>query len=131
MKDHVVEFEECQRLLALQAKFDRIEGQHAIDGEVRSDVAQKFNIAEFAQPFVIVDHDRIGWPVPKVQQSLKHGEDSSDVIRYNLVGHHAATFVSTTWIADLSSSATHHDDRLMTSLLKAAQHHYLDQATDM
>jgi hypothetical protein len=40
LKDHVVEFEEGQRLFAIEAQLDQIEGQHAIDREMRADRAQ-------------------------------------------------------------------------------------------
>src|SRR3546814_19930882 len=63
LEDHVIEFEEGQRLLALEPELDRIEGQHAVDGEVRADITQQIDIAELAQPFVIIDHYCVGWPV--------------------------------------------------------------------
>ena len=55
---HVVELEQRQRLLALEPQLHRIEGQHAVDGEVRAEVAQERDVAELVQPLVIVDQQR-------------------------------------------------------------------------
>ena len=46
LEDHVIEFEEGQRLLAVEAKLDRIEGHHAVDGEMRPDRAQQVEIGQ-------------------------------------------------------------------------------------
>ena len=39
LQDHIVEFEETQRLLALEAQLDRVETQHAVNRKVAAIVA--------------------------------------------------------------------------------------------
>ena len=46
LADHVVEFEEGHRLLAVEPQLDRIEGQHAVDREMPADIAQELDVAE-------------------------------------------------------------------------------------
>ena len=46
LQDHVVEFEERQLLLAVEPQLHRIEGQHAVDGEMPADVAQEIDVVE-------------------------------------------------------------------------------------
>ncbi|OPZ64790.1 MAG: hypothetical protein BWY83_03124 [bacterium ADurb.Bin478] len=53
----VVELEKGESLF--HADLVGLIGEHAVDAEVAADVAQKFDIFEFAQPVVIVDHDRL------------------------------------------------------------------------
>jgi len=59
-RNHVVEFEERQRLLSLQAQLHAVEGQHAVDREVFADVAQERDVGEGVEPVGVVDHDRVG-----------------------------------------------------------------------
>ena len=46
LQDHVVEFEERQRLLALEPQLDRIHRQHAVDREMPADIAQELDVVE-------------------------------------------------------------------------------------
>src|SRR3546814_9322307 len=55
LEDHVVELQEGQRMLALQAQLHAVEGQHAVDGEVAADVAQEIDVLQAVEPVRIVD----------------------------------------------------------------------------
>ena len=46
LQDHVVEFEEGQRLLAVEPRLDALEAQHPVDAEVPADVAQEVEVVE-------------------------------------------------------------------------------------
>src|SRR5690606_35426932 len=71
LQDHVVEFEEAQRLLAVEPELDAVEAQHAVDREVPADIAQELEVVEAEQPVGIVDHQRIIGPLAKAEQPGK------------------------------------------------------------
>ena len=71
LQDHVVEFEEAERLLAVEAGFDRLERQHPVDGEVPPDIAQEIEVVEPVEPLGIVEHERAAILVGEVA-----GEDA-------------------------------------------------------
>ena len=75
LQDHVVEFQESHRLFALKPELYRIECQHAVDSEMRSDLLQQFNISKLAKPIMVVDHDCVGRTIAKFQKLPKTGPD--------------------------------------------------------
>jgi hypothetical protein len=79
LEDHVVEFEEGQRLLAIESQPDRIEGQHAVDGEMRADSPQQVDVGQLVKPVGVIGHDRVGWTVAEGQVPLEHPADRSDI----------------------------------------------------
>ena len=93
LEDHVVEFEEGQRLLAVEPQLDAVEGQHPVDREMRADVAQERDVVELVEPVVIVDHDRVGRPVAEGQEALEHPADQAMLASIVLVGEQLAAFV--------------------------------------
>ena len=131
LEDHIVEFQEGERLFAVQPELHAVERQHAVDREMRPDIAQQFDIAELAQPFVIVDHHGIGRPVAERQELLEYGPDRGDVGVDLIVRQHLPAFVLARRIADLGGAAAHDHDRLVPRLLELAQHHDRDQMADM
>ena len=50
LKDRIVEFEEGERLLALEPQPDRVHAHHPVDREMRAVVTQEADIGEFVQP---------------------------------------------------------------------------------
>ena len=54
LQQHVAEFGVADAAFALQAAFDRIFGEHHVDGEMLADVAQEFQVAERAHPVEVV-----------------------------------------------------------------------------
>ena len=81
LEDHVVELEEGQRLFAVEPQPNAVEGQHAIDREMPSELAQERNVVSFVKPIRIVHHDRVGWSVAECQEALEHLADAGDVAR--------------------------------------------------
>src|SRR5690606_2069375 len=131
LHQHVVELEEGHRLLALEPQPDRVEAQHAVDGEVRAVLAQELNVAVGGQPLVVVEHDRPGRAVAEVEELLEHRADRGDVRLDGFVGQLGPRGVLAGRVADLGGAAAHQYDRLVTRLLQPAQHHDLDQAADV
>ena len=131
LQDHVVEFDKAQRLFPLEPQLDRIERQHAVDREMRPHGAQQIDVAQLAEPLVIIDHDRVGRAIAEGQEPLEDGADRGDVGRDALGREHLAAFVLARGIADLGGPSAHHHDRLVPGLLQAAQHHDLHQAADV
>ena len=74
LQTHVVELEKGKLLLAGQSELDRIQGQHAIDGEMAPDLAQEINVVEFGEPICVVGHDRV---VLAVAEADETGEGSA------------------------------------------------------
>ncbi len=131
LQDHVVEFKEGQRLFTVQPQLHRIERQHAVDGEMPPDIAQQLDIAELAQPVVIVDHDRVGRAVTERQEAFEHPADRSDVGVDAVIVEQLAAFILARRIADLGGAAAHDDDGLVPGLLQAAQQHDQHEVADM
>ena len=44
LEDHVIKFNECHWKFSVKARFNTVKGEHAVDGEVHTDVAQEFNV---------------------------------------------------------------------------------------
>ena len=59
LQHHVVELDEAQGLLALEPQLHRILGEHAVDAEMASVIAQEIDIAELVEPIGVVDHDGV------------------------------------------------------------------------
>ena len=98
---------------------------------MRADLLQHLDIAQFAEPVLIIDHDRIGRSVAERQQAFEDGANPSDIVRDGLVGQHLAALVAPRGIADPRGPAAHQHNRLVARLLQPPEHHDLDQAADM
>ena len=131
LQDHVVEFEEGQRLLALQPQLHAVEGQHAVDGEMRADVAQQRNVAERVSQSALFGHDRVGRAVAEAQERIEAAADARHVGGDLLVGEQLADLVLAGRIADARGAAAHQHERPMAVPLQQAQDHDLHQAADM
>ncbi len=79
LQQQIVELKESVGLLIGQAPGHRVLLHHCIHGEELSDIAQELDVANLAQPIVIIDHDRIGGTVAKCQEGLKGALDAFDV----------------------------------------------------
>ena len=130
LHDHVVEFQEAQRLLAVEPQLHRIEAQHAIDREVPADVAQEFDVLQLKQPVGIVDHEgRIGAPV--VQDVAEDALDAGDVGVDLLGRQQLALVVAEGWVAHHRGAAAHEADRLVARLLEPVEHGDGDEVADV
>src|SRR3546814_18007148 len=56
LQDHVVEFEEAERLLALQPQLHGVEAEHAVDREMPAVVAQEVDILQLVEPVGLIGH---------------------------------------------------------------------------
>ncbi len=131
LQDHVVELEEGQLVLALEAQLDRIHRQHAVDGEVAADVAQEIDVVERRQPLGVVDHDRVGLALAEGDEV---GEGLAQALLVGLdllVGEELAHVVLAGRVADPGRAAAHERDRPVAGLLEPAQHHDRDEVADV
>ena len=113
LQQHVVEFEEGQRLLALKPELHRVEGQHPVDGEVPPIFAQEIDVVEVLQPLVVVDEECVRLPVAESQELLE-GIPYPGLVRVDLrFGQKLAAFVLAGRIADLRGAAADQRNRLV------------------
>ena len=126
---HVVELEQRQRLLALQPQLHRIEGEHAVDGEMRAEIAQERDVAELVQPLGVVDQQRAAGA--EVEELGERPLDAALVGVDLRLGQQLPAFILARRVADLGRAATHQRDRPVAGLLQVAQHHDADQIADM
>ena len=131
LQDHVVEFEEGERLLAVESQLHRIETQHAVDGEMHTIVAQEIDVVEMIQPVSIVDHPRIRGAIAEIEKPPEHLADAGQVGADLLDGEKLPRFVLERGIANLGGAAAHQGDRPVPGLLHPAQHHDLDERSGM
>ena len=79
LKDHIVEFEEAERLLTVEPQLYRIERQHSVNREMLSHLAQEGDIFELVEPVGIVDHHRISGAIAKGQETFEDTLDRGDI----------------------------------------------------
>ncbi len=118
-------------MLAFQPQPHGIEGQHAIDGEMRPDVAQQRDVAQSVQPIAVVRHHCIGGTVTEAQERIEALADPGHVRRDLLVRQQLPGLILAGRIADPRRSAAHQHHRLMSVLLEQAQAHDADEVADM
>ena len=129
LQDHVVEFEERERLLAVEPLLHRLEAEHPIDREVPAVLAQERDVVKGVEPVRIVDHQG-GVPL-EVEEALEDAPDAGDVGGYVFVGEQLPALVLAGRVADLGGAASHEDDGTMTGALHVPEQHDRDEASDM
>ncbi len=107
MQDHVIEFEEGQRLFAVEPALDAVKGQHPINGEMRAVIAQEIKIRHAGKPIGIVDHDRIARTIAKAQEARKHPFNAGFIGGDLFWRQHRTGFVFVGWVADLGGRPAH------------------------
>ena len=131
LQDHVVEFEEGQRLVALEPQPHRVHRQHAVDREVAADVAQQRDVEQVVQPLGVVRHHRVGRAGAEGEVVGEALLDARHVVVDLRRREKLAGLVAAGGVADLGRAAAHQRDRLVTALLPPAQQHDLQQVADM
>src|SRR5579859_5964977 len=131
LHDHVVEFEEGERLLAFQAHSHAVHGQHAIDGEVAADIAQEFDVFERTQPVVVVDHDGAGGAGIEAQKTRENLANTRDIGIDLLLAEQLPSLIAAGRVPDLGGAPAHQHDGAVPGLLQTAQQHDLHQAADV
>jgi hypothetical protein len=127
LEHHVVELQERQGLLALQAQLHRVEGEHAVDREVPAIVAQEIDVVEVVQPVGVVDHDRVAGPFAEAEELAKNLLDAGHVLRDLLFAQQGAHLVAPRGVAGLGGAAAHEHDGLVAGVLQPAQQHDRNQ----
>ena len=129
LQDHVVEFEEGERLLAVEPQLHRVEAQHAVDGEVHAIVAQEVDVVQVVQPVGVVGHQRVRRAIAELQELGEGLADARQVGGDLFHRQHLARLVLERRVADLGGAAAHQRNRLVAGLLHPAQHHDLHERT--
>ena len=132
LQQHVVELDERQLLLALEAHLRRIHRQHPVDREVPADVAQEFDIVERRQPLGVVGHDRVTARLAEIQE-LREDRLDAVLVRVDLLDREdAPRLVAARGIADPRRTTAHQRDRFAgAALLQPVQHHDRQQVADV
>ena len=131
LQDHVVELEKRQRLLAVEARFHRLEGQHPVDREVPPDVAQEIEIVEPVEPRGIVEHERVALPVAIDEVAPEDAPHRGDVGVDLRARQQRALVGAKGGIAHLGGAPAHQRDRPVPACLQPAQHHDVEKMPDM
>jgi len=120
-------------MFALQPQLHRIEGEHPVDREVPSHVAQERDVGQAVEPVGVVGHQRRRRPGRAVEiQVVGEGPaDPGDVGVDRVFGQQLAALVLARRVADLGRAAAHQGDRPVAGLLHPAQQHDLHQVPDM
>ena len=117
LQHHVIEFEEGEGLVSVEAQFDRFEPQHAVDREMPAVVAQERNVAEFVEPVGVVHHDGVAGAIAEGKEIGENLLDARHVPGDLGIGQKLAVFFLARGIADLGRARAHEHDRLMAGVL--------------
>ncbi len=131
LQDHVVEFQERERLLALEAQPDAVHRQHAVDGEMPADIAQERDVLELSQPIVVVHHDRACGTASELEVVLENLADARNVRLDLRFGEQLPRLIPAGWIAHLGGASAHEHDRPMPGALQVPQQHDGHQVSDV
>ncbi len=131
LQNHVIEFQERERLLAFQPQLHAVHGEHSIDREMPADVAQKWDVLEARQPVIVVDHHGAGRGIVEAQEVVENLANAGDIGVDLLVGEKLTGLIAARRITDLGRAAAHQHDGAVSRLLQAAQHHDLHQTADV
>ena len=117
LQDHVIELEQAEGLLAVQAQLHAVEGEHAVDREVAPEIAQERDVFKAVQPVRVVDHDGVRWSLAEAQEPGKDLPDPRHVGGDLVVAEKLAAFVLARRIADLGRAPAHQHDGLVAGAL--------------
>ncbi len=131
LQDAVVELEERQPLLTLQPQAHAVEREHPVDAEMRPDLAQQLDIAEFVEPVGVVRHDCVGGAVAEAQKWLDVAADARHVACDLRVAQQLPRLLAEGRVADARRAAAHQRHRPVAVALKQPQQHDLHHVADM
>ena len=94
-------------MLALKPKFDRIEGQHAVDREMPADIPQERNVFQPVEPIGVIRQDGVAGSGAESDEWLEVLLDAGDVAIDCVVGQKLAAFILAGRVADLRGAAAH------------------------
>ncbi|MPL94363.1 hypothetical protein SDC9_40516 [bioreactor metagenome] len=131
LQDHVVEFEEAQRLLAIESRLHRLERQHPVHREVPADVAQEVEVVQVVKPLGVVAHHRAVRLIAVIEVAREDALHAGDVLIDLLGRQQRPLFRAEGGVAHLGGAAAHQRDRLVAGLLEPAQQHDVEQMAHM
>jgi hypothetical protein len=79
LQQHVTELGERNARFRFNPGFHRVLGEHRVDGDVLSDIAQEIKDAERSSPITIVDQTGLRCPWCEVKQHLELGLDRGEI----------------------------------------------------
>ena len=128
LEELVVELEERERDLSVEAIAVGLDRDHSVDREVTADIAEKLDVVEPAQPVAVVEEERVvllaGVPVEERPELAKDRlAVGGDLLR----GEDLAHLGLARGIADHRRAAPEDRDRSVTVLLQEAHRHQLDE----
>ena len=94
-------------------------------------LAQEIDVAQLAQPLVVVDQQGIARAVAELQKRFERAAHAGDVGGKRGVVEQLAAFVLARRVADLGGAAADQRDRPMAGALHQAQQHDADEVADM
>ena len=118
LHEHIVEFQE--RKARFHAALVAFGGQHAVDAEQRTHLAQKVNVVEIQQPVAVIDHD--GLAVAEIQEARKLRLNAGDVFADGFAAHHLAQVALAAGVADHGGAAAAQDDGPVARPLEVTGH---------
>ena len=119
LHNHVVEFQESQALL--HTVLVALSRQHAVDGEMRSDISQQLNIIQLSQPVAVVDNQRL--VIAEIDKPRHLLLEAVAVVLNILIRQHPAHIGTAGRVTYSTCAATHQADRTMTCPLHVRHYH--------
>ncbi|CRQ69900.1 hypothetical protein PAERUG_E5_London_17_VIM_2_12_12_04074 [Pseudomonas aeruginosa] len=113
LQQGVAELEERQRMLAVQALPDGVEGQQAVDREVPADPVEELQVADAVQPFGVV-HQAV---VVQFDVARENPGDAVDIGLDLRLGEDRPARIAEARIADPGGRATDQQQRAVPGLL--------------
>jgi len=128
LQEHIAELGVAQPAVgALQAGFDRVLGEHHVDGEVLAHVAQELQEAEAAHPIVVVHHQRCVGLGGEVEEPAKLLLDGTRIGAEHLRREQTPLLALSTRVADHAGGPADQGDGAVAPLLESAQDHQRHQ----
>ncbi len=121
LQHHVAELEHGEWLLCLKAGADAVEGHHTVDGEVRTEVSQEFEEAEFVQPLSVVDD--LALPFRQIEEAFYGCADTCEIVLNLRIIQQRTAFTAETWITNAGGTTAHQQDWFVTGFLQPAHGH--------
>ena len=113
--------EESERRLALEALLHRLEREHAVDREMAAVLAQKVEVLQRGQPFVVVYHQRVRRALAKCEELSEHLGDTVNVLLDFLLSQHLARGILAARVAHLGGAAADQHNRLVAAALEVTK----------
>ena len=115
LHNHVVKFQEAEPLL--HALFVAFRGQHPVDAEAGTHLAQQLDVVQVHQPVGVVEHHRFAFT--EFDEAFHLALEALGVVVNVLFCQHLAHIGAAGWVADHGGAAADQRDRTVARLLQA------------